>query len=116
VRSVDQDFDSLSVFFAEYTLVNLSENVECMACLKADKIYPPLLHVWSHCYLLATKKRLNLCDVKIAKDSRELVFLKECVWDIGSGFFCCFHGTNKPAHMALRSGRKFYAIYGRGVR
>jgi hypothetical protein len=50
------------------------------------------------------KKRLNLCDVKIAKDSRELVFLKECVSDIGSGFFCCFHGTYKPAHMALRSG------------
>jgi hypothetical protein len=31
-----------------------------MGCLKAGhKIYLPLLHVWSHCYLLATKKRLN---------------------------------------------------------
>jgi hypothetical protein len=92
VRSVDQDFDSLSVFFAEYTLHELSKNVEFMACLKAGhKIYLPLLHVWSHCHLLATKKRLNLCDVKIAKDSQELVYLKECVSDIGSGFFCCFH-------------------------
>jgi hypothetical protein len=76
-----------------------------MACLKAGhKIYLPLLHVWSHCYLLATKKRLKLCDVKITKDSKELVFLKEGVSDIGNGFFCCFHGAYKPAHMALRSG------------
>lgn len=109
VRIIDQDFESLENFCSNYTLVDFGTNCEFIACLKAGhKIYLSLLHVWSHCNLLVTNGSLKIHGIEIANESKEFAYFKECISDIGSGYFCCIHGAYKPGHMALRSGIENY--------
>ena len=113
-RAVDDDFLALGEFINSYSLKTAMADHDFVVCLKhGHRTYFCLLHFWSHMQFLACKGKLSIDGVEVTPENPILVYMKECVSDIGSGLFCCFHGAYKPASMSLRSSvenfLRFYA-------
>lgn len=113
VRAIDDDFESLAQFFKDYSLDHVARESAFIASVKTGhKLYLSLLYLWAQCEDLAAKGKLCLCGTYINAD--ELMHLKECISDIGGGFFCCFHGVYKPGHMSLRSSIENFLRFAAG--
>ncbi len=86
------------------------------ACLKyGHRAYFCLLYFWSHMQFLVSKGKLNISGVQVSPENTIIVYMKECVSDIGSGLFCCFHGAYKPASMSLRSSVENFLRFSAGL-
>lgn len=104
VRRVDDDFDALRAYLNSYSLQQLLANEGGKRAAKAGhRLYLCLLHLWAECSSNADKKHLKLAGAIVLPNSLEFAHLRECVSDVGVGFFCCIQGAYKAGQMCLRS-------------
>jgi hypothetical protein len=115
-RIVDEDFDKLTEFIKYYSLVKVVNDNDFLLHLKSGhRSYIGLLYLWSHCQFLLSKGKLEFHGIAVEKDNPAMAYLQECVSDVGSSLFCCFHGAYKPAGMALRSGIENFLRFSGGL-
>ncbi|MBU9320655.1 hypothetical protein [Burkholderia gladioli] len=116
VRAVDDDFEVLKRYLADYQLGGFLNDAGKLSVVKsAHKTYLPFLQLWAICKDAFDKGNFWLFGHHIPKSNEQFPYLKEVVSDVGSGFFCCLHGAYKPGHMALRSSIENFLRFSAGV-
>lgn len=98
-REITADFSKLVSFIQEYSLSDLSYNIEFVSILSSiHKKYYSLLTCIAELNFLSYDKSINpiIDDVQIA-------YLTECISDIGNAIFVMVNGAYKPSKLMIRS-------------
>ena len=104
VRAVDDDFKRLVDFISTYSTSKIIELEGFVPSTRiTHKHYVPLLQILAETNKLATSRELTFFGDQIGPYSKSILYLQECVSDIGCSLFCSINGAYKPADMLLRS-------------